>query len=217
MALNLGQVPIILILLTLLELLFIFVPAFIAKFPDDSTFKDEILEMGFTKSQESIRKQIVKIIIGISLGIGFLLIADYLIIFFKYFITQNLFGIEFLEIAEAGAIETTPESPSEIEFFIILLLQVLIIAPCEEGFFRGFIAKRFYKTNHHVLAIIISSLCFVLFHVPPFLVPIQTIFTYFGYYFLFGIFLAIIFKQFEYSLIPVVAVHSTFNILSFLF
>lgn len=145
MSLNLGQEPIILIFLTLFEIFLIVIPALIAKFPDKCSFKDELLEMGFTKSQQNIRKKTYKILIGFSIVVFFLIIADYLIIFFKYIITENLFGSEFLQKAEEGAIDTTPVSPDMLEMLIILILQMVIIAPCEEGFFRGFIAKRFYK------------------------------------------------------------------------
>ncbi len=217
MSLNLGQEPIILIFLILFEIFFIVIPALIAKFPDKCSFKDELLEIGFTKSQQNIRKQTFKILVGFSIGVIFLLIADYLIIFFKYIITENLFGSEFLQNAEEGAIDTTPVSPNMLEMLIILILQMVIIAPCEEGFFRGFIAKRFYKKNHRIIAIFLSSFCFALYHVPPFLVPFQTIFTYFGYYFIFGMILVLLFKNFNYSLIPVVVTHATFNTLLFLF
>ncbi len=217
MSLNLGQEPIILIFLTLFEIFFIVIPALIAKFPDKCSFKDELLEMGFTKSQQNIRKQTFKILVGFSIGVIFLLIADYLIIFFKYIITENLFGSEFLQKAEEGAIDTTPVSPNMLEMLIILILQIVIIAPCEEGFFRGFIAKRFYKKNQRIIAVFLSSFCFAMYHVPPFIVPFQTIFTYFGYYFIFGMILVSFYKFFDYSLIPVVVAHATFNICLFLF
>lgn len=217
MSLNLGQEPIILIFLTLFEIFFIVIPALIAKFPDKCSFKDELLEMGFTKSQQNIRKQTYKILVGFSIGVIFLLIADYLIIFFKYIITENLFSSEFLQKAEEGAIDTTPVSPNMLEMLIILILQMVIIAPCEEGFFRGFIAKRFYKKNQRIIAVFLSSFCFAIYHVPPFFVPFQTIFTYFGYYFIFGMILVSFYKLFDYSLIPVVVAHATFNICLFLF
>ena len=217
MSLNLGQEPIILIFLTFFAIFFIVIPALIAKFPDKCSFKDELLEMGFTKSQQNIRKQTYKILVGFSIGVIFLLIADYLIIFFKYIITENLFGSEFLQKAEEGAIDTTPVSPNMLEMLIILILQMIVIAPCEEGFFRGFIAKRFYKKNHRIIAVFLSSFCFAMYHVPPFIVPFQTIFTYFGYYFIFGMILVSFYKFFDYSLIPVVVAHATFNICLFLF
>lgn len=66
MSLNLGQEPIILIFLTLFEIFLIVIPALIAKFPDKCSFKDELLEMGFTKSQQNIRKKTYKILIGFS-------------------------------------------------------------------------------------------------------------------------------------------------------
>lgn len=216
MSINLGQEPVILILLTLLEILFIIIPALIAKYVDKATFKEEILEMGFKRSQERFNRQLLKIFSGVLLAFGFLLIADYLMIFFRNIIVENLFGTEFLESAEQGAINTTPISPNEIEILVIIILYIVIIAPCEEGFFRGFISKRFFKEEQNLLAVLVSSICFTLYHVPPFIVPLTTILTYFGYYFVFGVVLSIFFKMFNYSLIPVVTAHALFNVLLFI-
>ncbi len=213
MSINLGQEPLLLILLIFLELLFVFIPAYITKFPDNSTLKEELLAMGFTKSQSPPLMQTIKFLSGVCIGFGFLIISDYLLFFLKTFITENIFGTEFLQQAEEGAINTSPVEPNIIEQLIITILFMLIVAPSEEAFFRGFIAKRFYQDSHNLLALLVSSTFFAIYHVPPFIVPIQTIITFFGYYFFFGFILAIIFKISKYSLIPVVVAHATFNFL----
>ena len=105
------------------------------------TFKEEILEMGFKWSKEPFIRRIFKIFSGVLLAIGFLLSANYVIIFFRNIIFENLFGTEFIESADQGAISTTPISPNEIESLVIIILYIVIIAPCEEGFFRGFISN----------------------------------------------------------------------------
>ena len=61
--------------------------------------------------------------------------------------------------------------------------------------------------------ILFSSLIFAFYHVPPFLVPLSTIFTFFGYYFTFGILLALVFMLFDFDLVPCIIAHSLFNIL----
>ncbi|MBD3342602.1 MAG: CPBP family intramembrane metalloprotease [Candidatus Lokiarchaeota archaeon] len=57
-------------------------------------------------------------------------------------------------------------------------LEVLIVGPCEEGFFRGFVLKKSENKLKNTSAILFSSLLFALYHVPPFLVPISTIITF---------------------------------------
>ncbi|MFX1502753.1 MAG: type II CAAX prenyl endopeptidase Rce1 family protein, partial [Promethearchaeota archaeon] len=89
----------------------------------------------------------------------------------------------------------------------------IITGPCEEAFFRGFLIKKLKVKLKLSYSIIFSSIIFTLYHIPPFLVPLTTIITYFGYYFAFGVLLSLVFVYFKYSLIPCSVAHSCFNIL----
>jgi len=206
---QIGENPWVLIGLTLLEILFIFVPAVISSKIEKKTFKQLLSEMGFQKNNEIF----FKITAGLSIGILFFFLGDFIIIFFRNFVVENLFGTRFIEEGQQGAIGTSPMQPNLIQLLILIILQIVIVGPCEEAFFRGFIIKKLKVKIKLGYSVIISSVFFAFYHVPPFLVPITTIVTFFGYYFIFGVLLAFIFVYFNYSLIPCVVTHFCFNVL----
>ena len=206
---QLGENPWVLIGLTFFEILFIFVPAIISSKIEKKTFKQLLSEMGFQKNEEIF----IKIIAGLSIGILFFFLGDFLILFFRNVVVENLFGSKFIEAGQQGAISAAPVQPNLIQLSILIILQMVIVGPCEEAFFRGFIIKKLKVKMKLGYSVIISSILFAFYHVPPFLVPIATIITFFGYYFIFGVLLAFIFVYFNYSLIPCTVAHFCFNIL----
>ncbi len=208
--------PWILIAITFLEILFLVIPALIASKVEHKSFKQELREMGFSKSSKPKTALLIKILAGLSLGFIFFLIGGYIATFFRVVIIEG-FGIEVVKEGEEGAIQTAPTQPNLLQVIIIVALQIIIIAPCEEGFFRGFILKKIRSNTSLFYAILISSTFFAIYHVPPFLVPLTTIITFFGYYFTFGVLLAIIYVNFDNSLIPCSVAHAFFNILILLF
>ncbi len=209
MTVQLGENPWILIGLIFFELLFVILPALFLSNLRKKPFMDELNYMGFQKNDKLFRK----IISGLCFGILFFLISGYIIIFFRDLIIGVLFGNDFVEIAQEGVISTAPIQPNTIQLILIIILQVLITGPCEEAFFRGFLIKKFNTKLKPIYSILLSSSLFTLYHIPPILVPIPTIITFFGYYFTFGLMLSSIFLYFDYSIIPGSIAHSLFNIL----
>ncbi|MFW9876137.1 MAG: lysostaphin resistance A-like protein [Candidatus Thorarchaeota archaeon] len=209
MAIHLGENPWILIGLTLLEIFFIIIPAYISSKIEKKTFKKLLFEMGFQKNDNIL----IKIIAGLSIGVMFFSFGDLILIFFEQIIIEKLFGTGFIDEAQEGAISTIPIQPDFVQIIILVILQIIIIGPCEEAFFRGFIIKKINVKLRLLYAIIISSTLFALYHVPPFIVPLTTIVTYFGYYFVFGVLLALTFIYFDYSIIPCSISHSCLNVL----
>ena len=217
MAIDLGKDPIILISLSFLEILIIIIPTLIASKVEKKPFLVELKEMGFQKNPTTLRKMLLKVISGLLIGIVFFLISSFIISFFVKYIVQILFGTQFVEEGLNNAISTTPTNPTIIQLIMLVAIQILIVAPCEEGFFRGFIVKKSHRKIKLGYSIILSSIIFSLYHVPPFLVPVSTIITFFGYYFFFGIFLSLTFVLFKNSILPSSIAHFTLNILIILF
>ncbi len=217
MAIDLGKDPIILIILSFLEILLLLIPALIASKVEKKPFLAELKEMGFQKTTTSLRKMLLKVIAGVLIGVIFFFISSFIISFFVKYIVQILFGAQFVEEGINNAISTTPINPTIMQLIILIAIQITIVAPCEESFFRGFILRKSYKKMKLVYSIIFSSFIFSIYHVPPFLVPLSTIITYFGYYFTFGIFLSLTFILFKNSLLPSSIAHFTLNILILLF
>ncbi|MCK4778572.1 MAG: CPBP family intramembrane metalloprotease [Candidatus Lokiarchaeota archaeon] len=209
MAIKLGENSWILIGLIFFEILFIIVPALISSKLEKMTFTDVIKDMGFQRNKNLF----IKVTSGISFGILFFFFGNYIIIFFRDIIIRNLLGYKFVQYGQEGVISTEPIQPNLFQLIIFIILILIIIGPCEEAFFRGFLIKKFQKKLKLAYSVIISSICFTFYHVPPFIVPIATIVTFFGYYFTFGLILSFIFIYFDYSLIPCSIAHSCFNIL----
>ena len=217
MVIELGANPWILIGLMLTELFLIFIPAFIASKIEATSFKDELMFMGFKKNTDPFLKIFTKILAGILIGFIFYFISGYITFFFRNLIIENIFGSEFIKKGQKGSISTNPIKPSLIQVIIIIILQFIIVALCEESFFRGFVIKKIEKKAKYFYSTLISSLCFAIYHTPPFIVPITTIIVYFGYFFTFGILLSITFRIFNYSLIPCIIAHGLFNTLILIF
>ena len=217
MTIDLGKDPTILIILSFLEILLILIPALIASKVEKKPLLAELKEMGFQKNPTTLRKMLLKVILGFLIGVIFFFVNSFIISFFVTNIVQILFGAQFVEEGINNAISTTPNSPTIIQLIVLVTIQVVIVAPCEEGFFRGFIVRKSHKKMKLLYSIIFSSIIFTFYHVPPFLVPLPTIITFFGYYFLFGILLSLTFVLFKNSLLPSSIAHFTLNILILLF
>ena len=217
MAIDLGKDLIILISLSFLEILLIIIPALIASKVGKKPFLVELKEMGFQKIPTTLRKMLLKVVLGFLIGIIFFFISSFIMFIFVKYIVQILFGTQFVEEGINNAISTSPNSPTIIQLIVLVAIQVVIVAPCEEGFFRGFIIRKSRKKMKLLYSITFSSIIFSIYHVPPFLVPLSSIITFFGYYFLFGILLSLTFILFKNSLLPNSIIHSTLNILILLF
>ena len=209
MGFNLGQNPYFLILLTFLEIFLILIPAGIVSLIENKRFIQEIKEMGFQRADDFIWYNFgQKLLLGLSLGLLIFLLAGYIMFFFRNILIENILGTDFVQSGQKDSINTSPINPDIIQLLIIILLQIIIIGPCEEGFFRGFIIKKSELKITKVWAVIISSTCFAFYHVPPFLVPLNTIITYFGYYFTMGFLFSFIFLYSDYSLVACSSAHS---------
>ncbi|MGV9172134.1 MAG: CPBP family intramembrane glutamic endopeptidase [Promethearchaeia archaeon] len=208
---NLGANPWILIGLIFLEFFFIIIPPLISARIEKRTFREEFKNMGLEFTQNPPLINIKRISLGLVGGIIFFLIGRYIAFFFRTFIVEQLLGAEYVATAKENAIQTSPVSPNVVQIVILILLQVLVVAVCEEAFFRGFlISKLEYKVSPRS-AVVLSSVIFAFYHVPPFLVPISTILTFFGYYITFGILLSLLFKFSDDSLLSCIVAHSFFN------
>ncbi|MFW9895536.1 MAG: CPBP family intramembrane glutamic endopeptidase [Candidatus Thorarchaeota archaeon] len=206
---QLGENSWILITLIFLEILLVFIPAFISSKIEKKKIVDSLSEMGFEKNEDIL----IKIIAGLSTGVLLFFLGNFLIYIFRNVLIETLFGSGFAEQGQEGVIITTPIQPNIIQISIIIILQIIIVGPSEEAFFRVFIIKKLQVKIKTRYSIIISSIIFALYHVPPFIVPFSTIVTFFGYYFTLGVLLSLISLWFNHSLIPNSIAHSCFNIL----
>lgn len=213
MAISLGQNPWILISLIFLELLFIIIPVFISSRVKDNSFREELKSVGFTLENKTSSRVTEEIAAGLLLGALFFVIGGFILVFFRAFLVETFLGSEFVKSGQEGAISTDPVEPDFLQVSVLIVLQFLIVGPCEEAFFRSFLIKNLSSKFQVSISVLISSFLFALYHTPPFLVPLTTILSFFGYYFTFGILLSLIFLLFDQSLVPCALAHSFFNVL----
>jgi membrane protease YdiL (CAAX protease family) len=217
MAIDLGKDPNILILISIAEILFVLVPSLIAAKIEKKPFIIEVKELGFNVKNSTLKNILLKICLGILIGFLFFFMSQILLTFYMRFIIQSLFGAQFIEEGIGNAISTSPVNPNFIQLSLLIAIQIILIGPCEEAFFRGFIINKSKNKVKLIYSIILSSFLFAIYHVPPFLVPLTTIITFFGYYFTFGILLSLIFVAFKGSLLPSSIAHSSLNVLLLIF
>jgi len=216
MAINLGKDPSFLIAITFFEIFLILIPALIASKIEKRPIIEEFKEMGFQLKRNSLKNFTLKIFLGLLIGALFFFFSRF-VVSITNFIVQILFGTQFVEQGVENAITTEPINPTITQLIIIITIQIIIVGPCEEGFFRGFIIKKSQKKMKLIYSVILSTFIFAIYHVPPFLVPVSTIITFFGYFFTLGTLLALTFIFFKNSLLPSSIAHSMFNILILIF
>jgi len=212
MAINLGKDPSLLIVITFFEIFLILIPALIASKIEKRPIIEEFKEMGFLQKTNSLKNLTLKIFLGLLIGTLLFIFSSFVLYFFNL-IVQSLFGTQFVEQGVESAITTELFNPTITQLIIIITIQIIIVGPCEEGFFRGFIIKKSRKKMKLIYSVILSTFIFTIYHVPPFLVPVSTIITFFGYFFTLGTLLALTFIFFKNSLLPSSIAHSIFNIL----
>ena len=216
MAINLGKDPWLLITIMFLEIFLILIPALIVSKIEKRPIIEEFKEMGFKLKTNSLKNFTIKIFIGLLIGILLFFFSSF-VVSITNFIVQILFGTQFVEQGVENAIITEPFNPTITQLIIIISIQIIIVGPCEEGFFRGFIIKKSQKKMKLIYSVVLSTFIFAIYHVPPFLVPVSTIITFFGYFFTLGTLLALTFIFFKNSLLPSSIAHSMFNILILIF
>jgi len=94
-------------------------------------------------------------------------------------------------------------SPSSFtDLFTLSLITILIIAPCEEVLFRGFIQRGLESSFEDTGGILLSAIFFGVFHLNPWqFLPAL----------LLGIILGYVFKKRDYRLWCPIALHAAYN------
>lgn len=207
MALDLAPDALTLILISFLETIYFIGPVIFFKIKKWDV-KYEIVKRICPMPTDS-KKKLIEILKGIVYGILFLVLAWVLSTSIRI-IVISLLSEEVYQIASDSSVNTTPPSINYIELVIIIILNYVLIAFCEEFFYRGVIFEHL-KQKDPKKAALISSLLFALYHVPPGIVPLMTTIIFFPYYFVFGYVLAKIVHSSEGNLLTAIIAHGTFN------
>ena len=209
---QLGNENLNLIFFTFLELLLLIIPIVIMNLIEKKPLKNHLKSIGFDFSQYSYKKTLLCICEGIGTALLFFLIAGVLINV-SFNIVSSMFGDAFIQDAVSNSIDVKPRDPNPLELIIIISIQFLIVAPCEEAFFRGYLFKNLNSKLNFTISVLLSSTIFAFYHVPPIIVPYSTIFLYFWYFFIFGILLTLLYSLNRELLLPCILTHAIFNMI----
>jgi membrane protease YdiL (CAAX protease family) len=159
-------------------------------------------------------RRLIDIGIGVAFGYAFIYIGNYLT-WIIYRIVVAIFGPEFYQTGSGGSVNVTPPSLSLFELILSCIIMFVLVGFSEEFCFRGVILKQIQK-KHKFWAVVGSSAVFMIYHVFPGIVPIQTLATFWLYYFTFGVMLALITIIQKGDLLTAIIAHGTFNSILFI-
>lgn len=125
-------------------------------------YQDISIKDFFTKSKLNVTYILIGVPTAFIVGYG----ASFI-----QFLVMELFQIQYPQSINVLTAILTPKNVFELIMWILIMF--FIVAPCEELFARGCIQKGFQNSfedreNGHYLAIIGSSICFMIFHIDPF-------------------------------------------------
>jgi membrane protease YdiL (CAAX protease family) len=211
MGFDLASTSRIFFLSSMLEFVFILIPLIVFKLQKKNLkeeFRTRIIPI-----PRPFKRRMLDIGIGLGIGYLFVYLGGFLAIFIRQ-ITIQIFGSDFYGQAVAGSVNTTPPSMEVWEVIITFIIMFGVVGFSEEFCFRGILFKEFSKKSP-ILGLLLSSGLFMIYHVFPGVVPIQTFVTFWLYYFTFGIILGILTWIQKGDLLTAIIAHGTFNSLLF--
>ncbi|MHA1610647.1 MAG: CPBP family intramembrane glutamic endopeptidase [Promethearchaeota archaeon] len=216
MGLDVAASSVSFLIFSLLETIFIIIPLIVFKLQKKDLkyeFRHRIIPNEQLKRKTSLR--IRDVFIGIGIGFGFYFLGN-LIATLNRTIIILWKGENYYQSASEGSVNTTPPPPPPDPLIIwsLIIIGVILffttVAISEEFCFRGVIMKEIgHKSKFW--AVIISGAFFMLYHVLPGIVPWATFFTFWSYYFIFGVLLALITLYRKGDLIIPIIAHGTLN------
>ena len=212
MTLDLATSTFIFFLIHFLELLYFIGPVFFFKLKKWDV-KYEIIKRIYP-IQTTNKQKLIEITKGTLYGVGFVIIGALIASSIRNLIIW-LISESFYRTASESTVNTSPPSISIFELVVIIILNYVLIAFCEEFFYRGVIYEHLKQKNQKT-AILVSSLLFAFYHVPPGIVPLITTLVFLPYYFIFGVLLCIIVQSDKGKLLTAIIAHGTMNSILYL-
>ena len=162
--------------------------------------------------------------IGIGIGfafIGLLLVAGASLLI--QFIL-SLFGIQIVESSATDDVEYIISGMDVLVLVLMIIMMMIIVGPCEEILFRGFMQRGLVRAMDEKWAIFITAFIFAVIHLIAlifylFISPLifLILFVYmFVPYFAISIMLGLLFRWRNENLIAVIITHGVYNSLTLL-
>jgi membrane protease YdiL (CAAX protease family) len=153
------------------------------------------------------------ILLGVAVGYALVVTGGWIYIWNRQLIIQ-VFGPDYFATGQAGGVNTAPPSMTPVELWLGILVQFVLVGFCEEFFFRGILFSEGRKRGL-LWGVLASSGVFAVYHVFPGVVPVQTLVSFWFYYFYFGVMLALLYHCRRGSLVAAVVAHGMVNSIFF--
>jgi membrane protease YdiL (CAAX protease family) len=207
-------------IISLFELVFIFVPViYVKKYLENPSFKNNLILLGFTSRGYDRRNLIKEVLIGLGFAvIGVLLVTSVSILL--ELIIETIFRVEIIqESSELTDFGIPMDIPSFIVFVIVM---ILVIGTSEEILFRGFMQKGLVRSLGTKWGIIVTAFIFSMIHLigilllaleSPFVFIISFILSFVPY-FAISLMLGLLYHWRNENLITVVICHGVYDALT---
>lgn len=207
-----------------IELVFILIPVlYIGKYLQNSKISNRLALLGFTSRGYNNYRIMKEILIGL----GFAVVAFFLVFFvslFIQFILELIFGIEIVYSAggSLNEVDMIIANSDIVALILLILTMLIIIGPSEEILFRGFMQKGLVRSLGKIGGIIITAIVFSFIHligifVTAYSAPIEYLISFllnFFPYFAISLLLGLLFYWRKENLIAVVITHGFYNALT---
>ena len=215
--------PFFIVFSTLIELILIIIPIwYVRKYIENPNLENRLILLGFTTK----RYDQIALLKEIGIGIGFAFIGIGLVVGSSLLIQYilSLFGVRFVESSGTADAEFIVSGMDILLLILMMLMMILIVGPCEEILFRGFMQRGLVRAVGDRWGILITAFLFAIIHLVAlvfilFIDPLifLILFVYLLVpYFAISLMLGLLFRWRNENLIAVIVTHGVYNSLTIL-
>ncbi|MBD3255499.1 MAG: CPBP family intramembrane metalloprotease [Candidatus Lokiarchaeota archaeon] len=221
--LNIISNPFFIVFATLVELMLIVFPIWYAgKFLNKPTFENRLKLLGFTTKGFEDKEIVKEVLIGLGFAVVGLFIVAASSIAIQFFI-EFVFNVRIINEAPTSDADVLITGADILVLILMMLMMILVVGPCEEILFRGFMMRGLTRTMGDNWGLIITAIIFAVIHLVGLFIYIFQPFVFFILFlYLFAPYLAIslmlgyLYRWRNENLIAVIVTHGVYNSLTIL-
>ncbi|MFX0060031.1 MAG: type II CAAX prenyl endopeptidase Rce1 family protein [Candidatus Hodarchaeota archaeon] len=221
---NLIFNPYIIIISSLAEFIFIFVPVlFVGRYLQNPSLKNRMMILGFTSKGYNKTEILREILIGIAFALIGILLVSFVSTSVEIAL-ELIFGVEIIQDigSTTGEFDAIIFSSDIYSLILLLIIMILVIGTSEEILFRGFMQKGLVRSLGKNWGIFITALIFAMIHLIGIflLIPFDSAFFLISFllsffpYFGLSLMLGVLFYWRRENLIAVMITHGFYNALT---
>lgn len=224
---NLIFNPYIIIISSLAEFIFIFVPVlFVGRYLQNPSLKNRMMILGFTSKGYNKTEILREILIGIAFALIGILLVSFVSTSVEIAL-ELIFGVEIIQDigSTTGEFDAIIFSSDIYSLILLLIIMILVIGTSEEILFRGFMQKGLVRRIGTIWGIIITAYIFSMIHLSgvfiltyerPLILLLSFIATFLPF-FCISLMLGLIYYWRNENLIVVIIMHGFYNTITIIY